>query len=91
MRKINKKNSLGKMEKKFHLKMTMMILMKMMSYILMNRKLYKLKAVTKIGRIKMTREKMLRKKSIQRKKKINKKINKKLKLFLKFGMIQKSL
>ncbi len=77
------------MEKKFHLKMMKMILTKMMSYILMNRKLFKLKAVMKIGKTRKMMANRLKKKKLTQKR--NKKINRKLKLPLKFGMIQKSL
>ena len=77
------------MEKKFHLKMMKMILTKMMSFILMNRKLFKLKAVMKIGKTRKMMANRLKKKKLTPKR--NKKINRKLKLPLKFGMIQKNL
>jgi hypothetical protein len=77
------------MEKKFHLKMMKMILTKMMSFILMNRKLFKLKAVMKIGKTRKMMANRLKKKKLTQKR--NKKINRKLKLPLKFGMIQKNL
>ena len=60
-----------------------------MSFILMNRKLFKLKAVMKIGKTRKMMANRLKKKKLTPKR--NKKINRKLKLPLKFGMIQKNL